>query len=134
MKSLVSKSFLLFGLVGSVGFVIDGGLLALLFNNGINAYLSRAISFPVACLATWLLNRRLVFNVKNASAREKRREYRLYLSVQLGGALINLLIFSFLVSFLSLFTAAPIVPFAIGSLGGLVFNFTGARLLVFRKT
>lgn len=132
MKLRIPISLLKFGLVGTVGFAIDGGLLSLLAHLGVNIYLARAVSFPLAVVATWYLNRRLVFKAGAATAAKKRQEYGRYFAVQLGGAALNLLVFSILIGAFAELKTVPIVPFAAGSAVGLIFNYLGARLLVFK--
>ena len=123
-----------FGLVGAVGFIIDGGVLTLLSRTfGLNLFLARLWSFSAATAATWYLNRSLVFNPVNATARGKRAEYGRYVIIQVGGALLNLGVFWALIDRYPPLRAVPIVPLAVGALVGMLFNYSGARLWVFRR-
>ena len=117
-------------LVGSVGFVVDAGILTLLSQKfSVNVYISRLFSFPAATIITWLLNRSLVFNFH---VQKTRREYGKYLLVQIGGALLNLGVFVLLLIAFSSLQIIPAVPLAVGALFGLVFNYSGVRHWVFR--
>jgi putative flippase GtrA len=121
-----------FGIVGSVGFAVDAGILTLLSSKiGVDIYLSRLGSFTVAVFVTWLLNRRWVFKV-DAPTTTRAGEYFSYLTVQVIGALINLGIFSLSILYFSSLKTYPIVPLAFGSAGGMFFNFIGAQVWVFK--
>jgi putative flippase GtrA len=124
-----------FILVGSVGFFCDGGLLTLLSQKlEIGVYLSRLFSFSFATLITWLLNRTWVFGIAANAMRSKHKEYLHYLSIQVGGALLNLGVFSLLIAVYPSLKQMPIVPLAIGAMFGLAFNYCSARFWVFRST
>lgn len=133
MKRL-SGGLIAFGLVGAIGFVVDGGILTLLSQRfGVNIYLSRLFSFTSATIATWLLNRTLVFKAQERDAQKKRREYGRYFVVQIGGALLNLGIFSALIKAAPSLESIPVVPLAVGAVFGMLFNYSGSRYWVFRK-
>ena len=128
------RKLIYFIFVGGVGFIIDGGLLTLFSHIYLlNIYLSRLMSFSVAALITWSLNRTLVFKYDVDPAMRKPIEYTRYLVVQICGALTNLLVFTLLIETHPLLRATPIIPLFIGAFFGLFFNFTGARYWVFRK-
>lgn len=127
------RKFLLFSSVGAVGFAIDGGLLVLLSQMfDINLYVSRIFSFIVATIATWLLNRSLVFKVEAVSLASSRREYGRYFFIQSGGALINLGVFSLLIKMFQHLYQDPIIPLFVGALFGLLYNYTGVRYWAFK--
>jgi putative flippase GtrA len=82
------SGFLRFGLVGTVGFLMDGGLLqALVGLAGWGVIQARILSFPVAVFATWLLNRHFTFDQAHDSA--AGRSFARYVVVSLGGASVN---------------------------------------------
>lgn len=133
MNPALVRKILSFGIVGTVGFAVDAGVLTLLSSKlGVNVYLARACSFTVAVFVTWLLNRNWVFKVDGPRTMTRTTEYISYLSVQAGGALINLSIFSLIIFYSPNLKAYPIIPLAFGSIGGMFFNFIGAQLWVFR--
>lgn len=132
MKRL-SGGLIAFGLVGAIGFVIDGGILTVLSQRfGVNIYLSRLCSFTMATLGTWILNRTLVFKAQELDAQNKRQEYGKYLLVQIGGALLNLGVFSALIKAVPSLETIPVVPLAIGAVFGMLFNYSGSRYWVFK--
>jgi putative flippase GtrA len=123
-------SFVRFGLVGVVGFAVDGGLLQLLvsaFDWGPIA--ARAVSFPCAVLATWALNRIVTFEDRGGSL---ARSLLRYVVVSLGGATANFAVYSALVLGSAHMAAVPIIPFAVASCVGLVFNYLGAKHFAFK--
>lgn len=127
------KALLGFIVVGSIGFVVDAGVLTLLSQRfGVNLYVARLCSFVLACLATWILNRTFVFESDALSAGAKKREYGRYFLVQTGGALLNLGVFSVLVALVPSLRSMPVIPLAVASGCALFFNFAGSRLWVFQ--
>jgi putative flippase GtrA len=121
-----------FGIVGAVGFAVDGGVLTLLVTlGGWGPITSRAISFPVAVVATWLLNRTFTFRSTARTGAAAAQEYLRYFGVQLTGALVNVLVYAALVLHWPALGEVPILPLAIASAVAMVVNFAGARLLVF---
>jgi putative flippase GtrA len=120
--------------VGCVGFAIEAIILtALATYLGVNIYLARAISFTVALTATWYLNGRFTFPSDRHGGRDsKAREYGRYAAVQVVGAMTNLAVFGGLIAFVPSLKAIPVVPLAVGAALGLLINFGGSRLWVFR--
>jgi putative flippase GtrA len=119
-----------FGVVGSVGFLIDAGVLTWLVNgSGWGLYESRLLSFALAVSGTWYLNRRFTFPGR-ASA-NRTGEYGRYFSVQIIGAFINLGVYVAIVATLPHLASFPVVPLAIGSGVAMIFNFVGSRHFAF---
>mgnify|MGYP001814380377 CR=1 FL=1 len=119
-----------FGIVGAVGFVIDGGLLWLLIALNLNPYLARALSFPIAVVATWTLNRNWTF--RSTRDARKQGQFRLYVGIQLVGSLTNYIVYSAVIRVFGTGSMTIFLAFAFGSFLGAFINFFGARLLVFR--
>lgn len=127
------RRLFVFGIVGGIGFVVDGGILSLLASvYGLDIYLSRAVSFLVAVFLTWLLNRTFVFDAAATCAGTRSREYARYLVVQVTGALLNLAMFVALIRLYPMLKSIPILPLAAGSAAAMVFNFAGSRYWVFQ--
>jgi putative flippase GtrA len=123
---------LAFGVVGTIGFVVDAGVLTLLFHGlGIGHYNARLISFAVAVTVTWGLNRSWTFRDRRGGS--VPREFGLYLLAQSGGAAINLAVYTLCVATVATMAAVPAVAVAVGSLAGMFFNYLSARHLVFRR-
>ena len=118
-----------FGLVGVVGFAVDGGLLQLLVSlAGWGPIGARAVSFPAAVLATWGLNRRITFQDRSTPL---GRSLLRYLAVSLGGAGANFLVYSALVLGSAQMAQQPLLPFAVASAVGMVFNYLGSKHFAF---
>ena len=66
---MAARRFAKFLVVGGIGFLVDAGVLTLAVRHlGASVYAARALSFSVAVLATWLLNRTYVFGTIGHSA------------------------------------------------------------------
>lgn len=66
--------------------------------------------------------------VRNAS----KKEYIQYLIVQIGGGLLNLLVFVTLLRYYNWMDEFPILPLAVGAIFGMIFNYTFSKIWVFR--
>lgn len=120
-----------FGLVGGVGFVVDGGLLWSLSTLGWSPYAARLVSFPAAVLTTWALHR--VFTFPDAAKTAVRRQVSRYFGVQILGSLVNFVVFYGVLLVINETPATALVALAIGTVFGLVVNFAGARWFVFSE-
>jgi len=128
------RKFVYFTFVGAVGFLVDASILTLLSQYyGFDIYLARLISFSLATMATWVLNRKVVFRQEVDPDRSKSEEYARYLFVQITGGGVNLLIFTLLIMVVPSLNSHPIVPLAVGAIFGLAVNFTGVRYWVYSK-
>ena len=127
MKRLVRYAF-----VGGIGFLVDAGVLSWLVAAELaGPIVARCLSFPPAVLATWVLNRRLVFTSSARSVGERAHEYGRYFTVQLLGALVNLGVYTLLVEHVATLRVWPVAALAVGSAVALLFNFLGAKYWVF---
>lgn len=119
-----------FGVVGAIGFLVDAGLLWLLVSNGVSAFAARLFSFPPAVLVTWLLNRLWTFDQADKS--RPRRQFNLYFAVQVVGALTNFAVYVVVLAFMEPTRENALLALAIGAAIGMVVNFTGSRLFIFK--
>ncbi len=133
MLQLIDARILFFGMVGAVGFVVDAFLLTvLIIKFGLDVLPARAVSFTCATLVTWLLNRSLTFSRQASREQQARKkEYLLYLTVQVVGAALNFVIFLALIEWNPALRQTPIIPLAAGAVVALVFNFALSRKFVF---
>ena len=121
------NQFLRFCAVGAVGFVIDASILqALVTGAHANPYAARIASFLVAASGTWLMNRHYTFEV---SHRPTHAEWLRYIALMGLGALVNYSAFALCIAFWQVSHAQPWLGVAVGSISGLVVNFTASRLL-----
>ncbi|WP_342069204.1 GtrA family protein [Yoonia algicola] len=130
MRSELIVQMLRFGAVGGVGFVVDGGLLWLLISLDFNPYLARALSFPVAVVVTWALNRNWTFRATRDASKEG--QFRRYFGVQLIGSMANYLTYSAIIGLFGTASLTIFLGFSLGSFFGALMNFFGARHVAFR--
>ncbi len=130
MRSELFAQMMRFGAVGGVGFVVDGGLLWLLIGLDFNPYLARALSFPIAVVATWILNRNWTFRATRDASREG--QFRRYFGVQIVGVALNYLAYSIVITLFGTAAITVFWAFVVGSALGSVWNFCGARYVAFR--
>ena len=116
--------------VGTVGFLVDAGLLALQVHIlGIGPLVARGPSFLCAVTVTWWLNRNYTFGGLGRYA--TATEYRRYFFIQVIGALTNLAVYAAAIISVVWFAKNPVAALALGSVFGLVVNYGLARLFVF---
>ena len=133
VERLRASRFLRFGVVGAGGFVVDTGVLFVLFQLVQLPYITaRAASIFSAMNFTWIGNRVLTFRAH--AAREPRAiavEWLRFLLTNAVGAAIN-----WVVSIALRYEAPaplnnPYLALVAGVAAGLVFNFTLSKRLVF---
>lgn len=119
-----------FGVVGSLGFLIDGGLLWLLVSYGADPYLTRAVSFPAAVIVTWWCNR--IWTFPSPAQNAPVSQFNRYFAVQALGAASNFIVYSLCLKWWGETVSIAGLGFVLGSSVGLVVNFIGAKAFVFR--
>lgn len=128
-----TRQLMAFLAVGVIGFMVDAGLFLIYLRGfGIDAIVARALAFLPATMVTWWANRLFTFPLSTDPRESRMREYFKYLLVQAGGIAVNFAVFYLMILWLPIASAHAILPLAVGALMALVFNFSGARLLVFR--
>jgi putative flippase GtrA len=128
--SLIATAFIRFGVVGTIGFVVDAGILTLALAQSLDLYTSRLISFGCAVTVTWFLNR--VFTFRSNSRDLVSQWARFALTNSLGGVL-NYGTYALLVWQVTLIHSHPIIGVAFGSLTGMTVNFILSRRWVFNS-
>jgi putative flippase GtrA len=117
--------------VGWIGLAIDAALLQLGLHFGMEAAWARVISLICAMQATFLVNGLYVF--KTLDRRRLARQWLGYMTSNGFGNFCNYWIFVTLVSLHWRLISAPMFALCVGAVCAWAINFTGARLLVFRK-
>ncbi len=116
-----------FFIVGTIGFLTDGGILqAEIWRWHVPPLLARIPSFSVAVMVTWWLNRDFTFNTPEKSFRES---FPVYLASNGAGLAINFAVYTGCV----MTHVVPFLALAIASVVAMFFNFAMARFVVFRK-
>lgn len=125
------RKFLLFGIAGGTGFVVDTAILYLL-KGALGPYTARVISFLCAVLTTWVVNRTFAFKGQSADL-PIWREFLHYLGAMILGGIVNYGIYAALVATIPLFAEYLVLAVAGGVAGGMVVNFLLADKLVFKS-
>ena len=124
----VLVQFLMFGTVGTVGFLADTATVyALRYSLGL--YGAGAIAYIVAATVTWLLNRLWTF--RGLGSGPVHHQWVRFLTVNLAGFVLNRGTYALLVTFVPLCTAQPVYAVAVGAIVGMFLNFRLSRTVVF---
>ncbi len=129
----LDPTFLRYAVVGFTGFAVDTTVVRLMMDvAGLDYRAARFISFSIAVLVTWLLNRAWTF--KHTAADAGVKQAAVYVGVQVAGGLLNIGAYNLAIM------AAPylqhglwiVIPEGLGSAAGLCLTFIGAKHLAFR--
>lgn len=124
--------FMRFGVVGTLGFVIDAGsLIALVSLLNIAPLPARMGSFLIAATVTFALNQRFTFQL-----RERFDVYRWlsYLATTAVGACVNVGVYHIWITMTDATPKQLVVGTAFGSLLAMCVNYFASSTLVFRPT
>lgn len=122
--------FMRFGVVGTIGFVVDTAVLYGGLALGLGLYGGRAVSYLAAATTTWALNRLWTFRGRGDGP--VHQQWALFLLVNLVGFAINYGTYAALIEFVPMVAALPVLGVAAGALAGMFGNFVLSRQLVFR--
>jgi putative flippase GtrA len=122
--------FLRFGVVGTIGFVVDTAVLYAGLALGLGLYGGRVVSYLVAATTTWALNRAWTFRGRGDGP--VHQQWALFLLVNLVGFAMNYGTYAALIAFVPLVAAHPVLGVAAGAIAGMFGNFVLSRQLVFR--
>jgi putative flippase GtrA len=118
-----------FGVVGTVGFVVNAALVEALVNVA-GVVWAQAIAFPVAVTVTWWLNRKYTFGASKHAVQYELLRYVLANSL---GWVANNGVYVALVLTLPFARIHPAIAVAGGTAAGVAFNFCMTRSFVFRQ-
>jgi len=124
------KELFQFGMVGTVGFLADSGVLLLLLHFGLNPYWGRLGSFFIAVSCTWILNRNFTFKAKKTTA--LWTEWMKYIMANSMGAILNYGVYAILLYKVGFVAQWPVLGVAAGSIVGLLANYINSRVFVFK--
>jgi putative flippase GtrA len=128
-RILLLSQFLKFGVVGTLGFVVDTLVVyALRYRLGLLG--AGLVSFLVAATANWLMNRLWTF--RGQGTLPVHREWARYMATNAIGFVLNRGTYALLVIFVAICAEQPVLAVAAGSLAGMGVNFVLSRRLVFR--
>ena len=129
-RAAVAQEFLRFGVVGTIGFLVDSGVLYGMIWLGAGLYLGRAISYVAAATATWALNR--VWTFRGRGGGPVHRQWALFVAVNLVGFALNYGTYAVLVATVPVVATHPVLGVAAGSIAGMFTNFALSRRVVFK--
>lgn len=125
------REFIAFCGVGTIGFIVDAGLIQLLAGAWKwDPYLARILTYLCAATVTWSLNRSITF--RHAKGADWRSQWSRYVVVNAVGAGINYLAFAATLLVSQTAHSYPALAVAVGSIVGLAFNFTLSKAVVFK--
>ncbi|MEO1639621.1 MAG: GtrA family protein [Pseudomonadota bacterium] len=127
---MIGQQIMRFAVVGVIGLLVDGGILWLLLSFEVDPFLARALSFPVAVVVTWALNRAWTFRADYVD--RKIGQFGRYFAVQVTGTLLNYCIYAVIIAIAGTADRTIMIAFLCGSALAAVFNFLGARAVAFR--
>jgi putative flippase GtrA len=133
-SALSRLSILRFAVIGALGMPVDAGVLWLMTHKAhLDPYSGRVISWLCAATFTWIGNRYFTFGTKRARGMAGTlREWLRFLAANAVGGLVNVGLYSTLVRFAPPPANNLYVALVLGVLGGLIFNFTLSKKLVFK--
>jgi putative flippase GtrA len=122
--------FLRFGVVGTIGFIVDTAVLYAGLAFGLGLYGGRAVSYLLAATTTWALNRLWTFRGRGNGP--VHQQWALFLLVNLLGFAMNYGTYAALIAYVPMVAAHPVLGVAAGAIAGMFGNFLLSRQLVFR--
>lgn len=129
LPTLFQSRICRFAVIGSIGFAIEAAVLTVISTQSrFDVIYGRLLSFPMAVIVTWFLNRKLTFKSDTAPLAESIR----YFSAQSFGALVNLGLFYMLVASFGFMAQFPILPLSFAAAAGLIVNYLTSRAWVFK--
>jgi putative flippase GtrA len=119
-----------FFLSGSVAFLVDAGILSLLVDFAkLDPFSARIIAIFCALVVSWLMHRRITFNVRAAPTFS---EFLRFAAVSWSAAALNYALYSAIL--LMRLTTLPLLALVLSSLTAAILSYIGFRLGVFRHS
>lgn len=128
---MMNKAIFLFALSGICGFFVDAGILFLL-KNSLGLYFARAVSFFLAVVTTWLINRSFTFRGRTSDLPIVTEFFHYFIAMSFGG-LVNYLTYVLAINISDLVKCYPVIGVAMGSLAGMLLNWISSSKLIFKK-
>lgn len=126
------EQFLRFGVVGTVGFLVDSAVLLAMIGLGLGPYGGRIVSYLAAASTTFALNRAWTFRAARRDT-PVASQWGRFLLLNLVGFVANYGTYVGLVAGLPLVAEHPVLGVAAGSIAGMFINFALSRRFVFKS-
>lgn len=123
--------FFRFGVVGTLGFLLDYAVLSAAVALGTGPYWGRVISYVVAATGVYALNRAWTFRDRQGSG-GIGRQWGLYLALNLVGFAVNYGTYAAITAWTEIGARHLVLGVAAGSIAGMFVNFALNRQVVFR--
>lgn len=130
---MLSRQFMRFVIAGTLGFVVDAGVLYLATSLGAGLYLGRAMSFFSAVFVTWQINRKITFNYGDQVPRSLWQEWWRYCWAMMLGGAINFSAYAATMHFAPVRSWTPLLGVAVGTGMAMLWNFFFSKFWVFRS-
>ena len=125
----ISSRLIWFLVAGTVGFLVDAGILQGLVWIGVDPRPARLASFLAAMTATWLINRSRTFG--DRAGPPSILEFLRYTAASTAAAIINLGVYMALVTWGTPFSTYPVLALAIATTLAMGVNFWSYLKVVF---
>jgi putative flippase GtrA len=125
----VLVQFVMFGMVGLVGFVIDTGTVYAL-RHAVGLYVAGLAAYFTAATGTWFCNRLWTFRHIGRSDLWYV-QWRRFLAANFTGFIINRGVYALLVTFVAAAARQPVIAVFAGAMAGITLNFNLSRKMVF---
>jgi len=126
IRDTLFYKFLLFGIVGAIGFIVDVTVLySFIYIFGL------VFSYLFAATATWYLNRNITF-IESISS-NPFKEWVYFLIANSIGGVINFAVYTMVILYIPDTIFSPFIGVALGSISGMVFNFFISKTFIFKK-
>jgi putative flippase GtrA len=125
----VIAQFLRFGVVGTLGFVIDT-ITVYSLRDSCGLYVAGVAGFVTAASGNWVFNRLWTF--RGLGSGPAHRQWAKFMLANLAGFVLNRGTYALLVTFVDVAARQPIIAIAAGAIAGLFVNFILSRRMVFR--
>jgi putative flippase GtrA len=129
-RRAIAAQFLRFGCVGLCGFAVDTAIVYAL-RGAIGLYAAGFASYLAAATVNWVLNRLWTFRGRGGDG-PLRRQWALFLLVNLAGLALNRGAYVLLIATTDLARAWPVLAVFAGAVAGMAVNFWLSRAVVFR--
>jgi len=113
-------------IIGTIVYLIEWSILSLITEiSDLTILNGRVISFPIALVIAWYLNRNMTFKSKNHN---KISEFKMYTMVNISGLILNIITYQICIMYINI----SFICLGLAGLAGLMTNYLGSKHIVFR--